>query len=205
METSFVLDFSKQEEIEKKEAEVNMKEEISKRLDELLSVPSHSSTYKNIAVDRGSSALKDDRGTNADELYKEAERLQAELSNGSKAALYEDARTDAVDLNRQTTETSGSQAEYSGPSVVSYHLDGRKARHLPVPAYRCMGEGRVTVIITVDPSGRVVNAKVQEETSSSDGCLKNYAIRAARMSRFSADESAPAKQMGDITYEFIAQ
>lgn len=204
LETSFVLDFSKQEEIEKQEAEINMKEEISKRLDDLLASTPTRSDYKNIAVDRGSS-LKDDRGTDADQLYKDAARLQAELENGAKAALYEEAKNETVDLSKNTSNDSSSQAEYSGPSVVSYHLDGRKASHLSVPAYRCMGGGRVTVIITVDPSGRVINAKVQEETSSTDSCLKNYAVRAARMSRFSASTTAPAKQVGDITYEFIAQ
>jgi TonB family protein len=68
-----------------------------------------------------------------------------------------------------------------------------------------MGAGMVTVIITVDPSGRVINASVQEEASSSDKCLRDYAVRAARLSRFSSSTSAPARQMGDIVYQFIAQ
>ncbi len=205
IETSFVLDFSKQEEIEKKQEEIAFKDEISKRLDELLGqMPSRSAgDYKNIAVDRGS--LKDDRNTDADQLYKDAARLQQELENGSKAALYEDARNEAVDTRPKASETKAEQHEYSGPSVVSYNLDGRKASHLKIPAYRCMGEGRVTVIIAVDPQGNVISAKVQEGVSSTDQCLCNFAIRAARLSKFSASTTAPAKQIGDITYEFIAQ
>ncbi len=207
LETSFVLDFSKQEEIEKMEAEIKMKEEISQRLDELIaSTPaSGSGDYRNIAVDRSGSVLKDDRGTDADQLYKDAERLQAELENGSKAALYEDARSEAVEMKKDQSADRTEKKEYSGPSVVAYNLDGRKASHLPVPAYRCMGEGRVTVIISVDPAGRVIDARVQEEVSSTDVCLKNYAVRAARLSRFNASSDAPKKQMGDIIYEFIAQ
>jgi hypothetical protein len=51
----------------------------------------------------------------------------------------------------------------------------------------------------------VVNAKVNEELSSNDACLRNYAIRAARLSKFSSSATAPARQMGTITYAFIAQ
>jgi hypothetical protein len=61
------------------------------------------------------------------------------------------------------------------------------------------------VIITVDPSGNVLNAKVQDEVSSSDKCLREFAVRAAKLSRFSASTSAPARQMGNIVYMFIAQ
>lgn len=37
---------------------------------------------RNVAVDRG--ALKDDRNTNAEELYREAEKLAQDLKNGPK-------------------------------------------------------------------------------------------------------------------------
>ena len=94
---------------------------------------------------------------------------------------------------------------YSGPSVVSYYLEGRKASHLPIPAYRCMGGGQVTVLITVNPAGAVIAAKVDEAVSSKDGCLRSFAIRAARLSKFSAKADAPARQQGNIVYEFVAQ
>jgi outer membrane biosynthesis protein TonB len=204
-EESFVLDFSKQEEIEKKQKEVAFKEDISKKLDELIAAAQVSgSQIRNIAVDAGS-VLKDDRGTDADQLYKDAERLAKELKNGQKDGIEEDAREETVEMQHQKKDDSSQQKAYSGPSVISYNLEGRKASHLKIPAYRCYGEGDVTVIITVSPQGQVVNAKVMEEISSSDQCLCNFAIRAARMSRFSADPSAPAKQTGEILYRFIAQ
>lgn len=68
-----------------------------------------------------------------------------------------------------------------------------------------MGGGDVVVIITVDKSGNVINAKVDENQSSTDQCLRNFAVRAARLSKFSASETAPNRQMGDITYRFISQ
>jgi hypothetical protein len=61
------------------------------------------------------------------------------------------------------------------------------------------------VVIAVNNRGDVVNAKVSDELSSTDACLRNYAIRAARLSKFSSSTTAPSRQMGTITYAFIAQ
>ena len=198
---SFLIDFSKQEIIEEKKKEENLKEEVKQKLDRMLDsyagVP-----IRNIAVDR-SSTLKDDRNTNAEELYKEAERLARELENG-----YEiDEPDDYIPISKPVSQKKEPQKkqQYSGPSVVSYDLAGRKASRLSIPAYRCFGAGRVTVIITVDPSGNVVNAKIQEDVSSNDKCRRDFAIRAARTSKFSASSSAPPRQIGNIVYMFIAQ
>ncbi|MEE3476995.1 MAG: hypothetical protein VZR01_06275, partial [Candidatus Cryptobacteroides sp.] len=166
---SFLIDFSKQEIIEEKKKEENLKEEVKQKLDRMLDsyagVP-----IRNIAVDR-SSTLKDDRNTNAEELYKEAERLARELENG-----YEiDEPDDYIPISKPVSQKKEPQKkqQYSGPSVVSYDLAGRKASRLSIPAYRCFGAGHVTVIITVDPSGNVVNAKIQEDVSSNDKCLRD--------------------------------
>lgn len=202
-ENSFVLDFSKleevermQEEIAKLEKEAGLQQAIADKLQrELGSAPA----VRNVAVDRAS--LKDDRGTDAEQLYKDAERLQKELNAG-----YELPSEDVAEPTPQKShETKKVEQTYSGPSVVSYSLEGRKASKLPIPAYRCMGAGRVTVLIVVDPAGTVIGAKVDESVSSTDGCLRSFAVRAARLSKFSASASAPAKQAGNIVYEFIAQ
>ena len=203
-ENSFVLDFSKyeemerlQEEVERLQKEAEFKESISRKLQEDLS----SSPVRGVAVDRG--ALKDDRGTDAEQLYKDAARLQQELASG-----YEVKQDDVADPGPVVPEQKAEKKDapvYSGPSVISYYLEGRKASKLPIPAYRCMGAGQVTVLITVNPSGAVIGAKVDESVSSKDGCLRAFAIRAARLSKFSAKADAPAKQSGNIGYEFIAQ
>ena len=199
-ENSFVLDFTKQEQVEKAKKEEVFKEDITERIERMLAAAG-SIPIKNVAVDRG--ALKDDRGTNAEELYKDAERLQQELNNGAPLPkdelVYEYKKQDAGGP-KKSSETS-----YSGPSVVSWELEGRKASRLPIPAYRCMGAGMVTVIITVDPQGNVINAKIEDAISSADACLRNFAVRAARMSKFSSSTSAPPKQIGNIVYQFIAQ
>lgn len=203
-ETSFVLDFTKQEELEKEMREEQKKVEISRRLEDMIAAARASQPQiRNIAVDASNKPLKDDRNTDADQLYKDAEKLARELKNG-QSAIEEDAREETVDLNNTKTDNTN-RKEYSGPSVVSYSLDGRKASHLKVPAYRCYGSGDVVVIITVDPQGRVVNAQVMDELSSSDPCHRKEAIRAARLSRFSVSSTAPARQTGEIIYRYIAQ
>ncbi|MBR4826383.1 MAG: hypothetical protein IKZ91_00675 [Bacteroidales bacterium] len=200
-ENSFVLDFSKLEELERLQAEVErlrQEAEFQQAIADRLEREIGSAGVRNVVVDRG--ALKDDRGTDAEELYRDAERLARELQGGFE--VPDDGYTANVPDN------SGQQKQerkYSGPSVVSYYLEGRKASKLSIPAYRCMGAGEVTVLITVDNSGTVIAAKVDEGVSDSDGCLRSFAIRAARLSRFSSDPSAPARQMGNIVYKFIAQ
>ena len=205
-EESFVLDFSKQEEIERREKEEVMKQDISQKLEDMIAAARQqtSGQIRNIAVDAGAQ-LRDDRGTDADQLYKDAERLARELKNGQKDGIEEDASDETVEMQHQKKPDNSQQKAYSGPSVLSYTLDGRKASHLPIPAYRCYGAGDVTVIITVNPQGQVINAQIMEEISSSDDCLRKFAIRAARLSRFSASNTAPTKQTGEIVYRFIAQ
>ena len=205
-EESFVLDFSKQEEIERREKEEVMKQDLSRKLEEMIAAARQQTSreIRNIAVDAGSH-LKDDRGTDADQLYRDAEKLARDLKNGQKDGIEEDAREETVEMQHQSKPSDENQKTYSGPSVVSYTLDGRKASHLKIPAYRCYGAGDVTVIITVNPQGQVINAQVMEDISSKDQCLCNFAVRAARLSRFSASTTAPARQTGEILYRFIAQ
>ena len=205
-ENSFVLDFSKYEELERLEQEIEQlrqeaefKENISRKLQEQIDA---APAVRGMAVDR--SALKDDRGTDAEQLYRDAERLQQELDNGY-SVQDDDVADPGPDPKKQEEVKKEDAPVYTGPSVVSYYLEGRKASKLSIPAYRCMGAGQVTVLITVDPSGTVTGAKVDEAVSASDGCLRSFAIRAARLSKFSAKADAPPKQQGNIVYEFIAQ
>ena len=203
-DTSFLMDFSKQEETERQEKEADFKESISRRLDELISGGSAGTPVRNVTVDR-SAPLKDDRNTDAEELYRENERLQRDLKG--QDSRQEDARDETVDMGRTNPreEKKRDNRQYSGPSVLSWTLDGRKASTLPIPAYKCYNGGDVTVLIKVNNSGTVVAAKVVDAVSSPDECLRKSAIRAARTSRFSASASAPASQVGEITYRFVAQ
>ena len=209
-EESFVIDFSKQEEIERQQQEMEeMEREIAKmeairqRLEE--KIAGSSTPVRNIAVDRGG-PLKDDRGTDAEQLYKDAERLAQELRDGQHSNAYDESYSDeTVDLGGGSKDDANPKSTYSGPSVLSYTLDGRKASKLPIPAYRCYAGGEVTVIIVVNPQGSVIRAEVKDDISSTDQCLRNFAVRAARLSKFSQSSTAPARQTGEIVYRFIAQ
>lgn len=199
---TYEFDFTKQDEIEKLEKEVQRQKALNDRLEKLLKDNGvGSEPVRNVTVDRGS--LKDDRGTDAEKLYREAERIQKQyeeiMSRGDDSfiAMKEPRR------NSQTPEEQ--KAVYSGPSVLSYEVPGRKGSYLPIPAYKCMGEGEVTVNVTVNPQGKVIAASVKDDVSSEDNCLRAYAVRAAQSSMFSSKAGAPAKEYGYITYRFIAQ
>lgn len=206
-ETSFVLDFTRQEEVEKqqKEAEelleqIERAEQIRAAIQEKINRQlGEAPTIRNITTNRG--ALKDNKGGDGRDLMKEAEQMQQRLKDKSHIKEDEDFADDGGAKQEALDEKPG-QA-YSGASVLSLQLDNRQAVRLPVPAYKCYGGGTVTVIIGVDSAGRVIEATIQG--GSDDKCLTNAALKAAKSSRFNASSSAPAKQIGNIVYEFIPQ
>jgi hypothetical protein len=138
----------------------------------------------------------------AEQLYKDAEKLQENLKKGYKSDIIEDDGDEGV---QTPGKDSGPKESYSGASVLRYTLDGRTATHLYIPAYKCYGGGEVTVIIQVNRQGMVLNAQVNENISATDKCLRESALHAARQSRFSKSSTAPERQVGEIVYQFIAQ
>jgi|YNPMSStandDraft_1061717.scaffolds.fasta_scaffold00989_10 TonB family protein len=108
--------------------------------------------------------------------------------------------------NEQQKDKQQKQAAYSGHTVISYDLGGRKALRLPVPAYKCYGYGKVTIEIQVNQKGQVVSAKIIENSASlNENCLPQSALEAALRSRFQPSEQAPTLQKGFIYYTFVAQ
>ena len=185
-EDLFVIDFSQDEKkemtkVERKE-ERTLDEAVAEKIERMLAGDA-GIEFKNTTTSRNKGALKDDRNTDAEKLYADAARLAKDLKNGIQQDDEDVVVTKPVKVEKKD---DGSSRSYSGPSVLSWHLDGRKASHLPIPAYRCYGGGMVTVVITVNTSGKVIDARVLDDVSSQDKCLRDFAIRAARMSRFSA-------------------
>ncbi len=85
----------------------------------------------------------------------------------------------------------------------NYRLGNRKALTRPKPAYDCNEEGRVVVTISVDQTGKVISAQAGAKgTTNSASCLLERAREAALKTTFSADSKAPAKQVGQIIYNF---
>ncbi|WP_283391818.1 energy transducer TonB family protein [Millionella massiliensis] len=158
--------------------------------------------------------LKDDRGTQADKLLAEAERVQQELAAGQQAfrsgmdeiaAMSKRSKPQkAASTNKSDKSTSENQTvKVQGNVTVSYDLAGRTATYLHVPAYQCREGGTVVVGITVNRNGEVIGAEV--EKASPGECIAERALQAARASSFNADGSAPERQRGTITYVFVAQ
>ncbi|MGM9788356.1 MAG: hypothetical protein ACI3ZF_05575 [Candidatus Cryptobacteroides sp.] len=200
---SIELDFSEQEKLEKLESELARQKALNEKLDRMLkdegiSTPSQSEV-KNLRVD---ASLKDAKGIDAEQLYKDAERIQREYEQNMSR---KDEDYAYISTPKKESPQEEVQESYIGPSVLSYQLDGRKGSYLPIPAYKCIGAGEVTVIVTVNPNGDVVGAKIQDDMSSDDKCLREYALKAASLSRFSKKSDAPARQLGNIVYQFIAQ
>ncbi|GAB1374658.1 hypothetical protein MASR1M46_15440 [Bacteroidales bacterium] len=202
-ESSFVLDFTKEEEIERQKKEEAIKEEVSKELDDILA---GRTPVRNVVVDAGPKGrnLRDDRFKNPNQVYDEARELQKRLD----AARQEAAKQQGADDVTSTTDQTKSETKietYKGPSVVSYSLEGRKSVSMPIPVYKCIAGGDVSVAIIVNRNGYVIGATVIENASAKDPCIREYAIRAATSSRFTRSSTAPEKQAGEIVYRFIAQ
>ena len=79
-ENSFVIDFSREEELRRMEEKKAFDEKVSKRIEDLIAGAS-GVEFRNVASSRNQTALKDDRSTDAEQLYKDAERLAKELKN----------------------------------------------------------------------------------------------------------------------------
>ncbi|MDR0955254.1 MAG: energy transducer TonB [Rikenellaceae bacterium] len=152
--------------------------------------------------------LRDAQGTEAAQIYDEARALEARMEASRQA--YEEGLQSASDIlnNRPQSGQDAAQesqtGRQSGRVTVSYYLPGRTDRRLPVPSYQCQGGGTVVINIEADANGRITKA-APAGGGAADACLQEYALRAARNSRFNTDGSFGNAQAGTITYEFVAQ
>lgn len=103
-------------------------------------------------------------------------------------------------------QNSNSNSTYAGNAIVSYDLGGRRSVRLPIPAYKCVGQGKVTIEIFVNQRGDIVSARIADVSNFlSESCLPNSALESAKNSRFVPNDKAPSNQKGYIYYTFVAQ
>jgi colicin import membrane protein len=104
------------------------------------------------------------------------------------------------DLNSQNRGEGGG----TGNSGVSYELGGRGVQKLPLPEYNYQGEGKVVVEVSVDRSGKVIQAipGIKGSTTLEEYLLK-VAKEAALQAQFDVKADAPVIQKGTITYNFV--
>ncbi|MDP3453741.1 MAG: hypothetical protein Q8R90_12400 [Bacteroidales bacterium] len=201
-ESSFILDFTKEELLEEIAKKEKLKEEVSRELDDMIA---GRTPVRNVVVDasaRKGAELRDDRYKNPNQIYDEARRVQERLDAARREAEANRGSDNIADPEKRE-ETK--RESYKGPSVISYLLEGRKAMSLPIPVYKCSGGGDVAVSIVVNRRGYVVSASIIPSRSSTDQCLGEFAIKAAKSSRFTASSTSPDRQTGEIVYRFIAQ
>ncbi len=139
----------------------------------------------------------------ADNFIDEQKRLN-EMNGDEKIALQEkeSERKDEKD----TEESRNMAANYQGPTRIYYNLAGRTHTYLPIPIYKCRGSGKVVLAILVSQKGIVTNASiVTTQSTTSDPCLTETAVKTALISRFNADINSPKEQPGILTYHFVAQ
>jgi hypothetical protein len=116
-----------------------------------------------------------------------------------------DEQADAYAQLDETEEESDAEL-YRGPTTIVYSLEGRYHIRLPIPVYKCEGEGEITITIVVDQRGRVVQVQVPDDGNSfNEICLSDAAKKSALNTRFNTDFNAPLRQKGTITYHFFAQ
>ena len=101
-----------------------------------------------------------------------------------------------------SSATKGNPIGHGISGGNSWSLDGRQLRgSLPKPSADFRQEGKVVVNITVDATGKVIQARVGAGTTVSDETTKQIAVKAAYKAEFSSVDR-PDKQMGSITYIF---
>lgn len=206
---AFIIDFG---ELSKLEEEKNrLQEEVDKQIRQMYDDYSDVKNAKsNLNAKELDPSLRDDRGTNAKELYSRQTNVQNDFA--SNRQLYEEGLAEEKSILEGQKGEEGPAAEQPAAKVrgrvtVEYSLTNPVRNHtkLVVPAYRCEGGGEVVVNITVNHNGNVIAAEVDRSRSTSDYCMTTTAISAARQSRFNVDTSAPERHTGTISYIFIPQ
>nr|WP_317630556.1 energy transducer TonB [uncultured Flavobacterium sp.] len=86
---------------------------------------------------------------------------------------------------------------------AGYSLGNRKALTKPEPKYTCNESGRVVVEVTVDRTGKTIDAVAGVRGSTNVAkCLLDQAKIAAMNTKWQSSDGAPAVQKGQIIYNF---
>jgi hypothetical protein len=148
----------------------------------------------------------------------EEQKRVADIMNRTKNALASSRNTGTASTGEGVTGGPGNQGvptgsvdskvrgegSGTGDKGISYNLQGRGFQSLPKPKYDYQGEGIVVVEVSVDKSGKVVQAVPGVKGSTTlDEYLLRVAREAAMAARFDSKSDAPAVQKGTISYHFI--
>jgi len=134
------------------------------------------------------------------------------LKAGGAALEKQAAEADENAIAEENSQTKEPDKDFDVPNVirkdnttVSYFLEGRWHSYIYIPTYKCQGGGTVILDIVINQAGKVISALIAENKSTPDDCLREEAFRSAASAQFNADPKAPTKQLGTMTYVFLAQ
>lgn len=146
------------------------------------------------------------------------QQRQADIMNRTKNALANSKNAGTKSSGEGIAGGQGNQGSLTGSvdskvrgegsglgnKGISFDLQGRGSQRLPEPRYDYQGEGRVVVEVSVDRSGKVIQAVPGIKGSTTlDEYLLRVSREAAMDARFEAKPDAPVIQKGTITYIFI--
>ena len=148
------------------------------------------------------------------------QQRQTDITNRTKNALANSRNSGTNSTSEGIAGGSGNQGSINGSvdskvrgegggtgtggNGISYNLQGRGFQKLPPPKYDYQGEGRVVVEVSVDRSGKVIQATAGIKGSTTlDEYFLKVAKDAAMEARFERKPDAPITQKGTITYNFI--
>jgi len=146
------------------------------------------------------------------------QRRQEEIANKTRAALAGAKNAGTSSTSEGVAGGPGNQGSPTGSvdsqnrgegsglgnSGVSYRLEGRGVRKLPLPEYKYQEGGKVVVEVSVDRSGKVTQAVAGIKGSNTlNEDLLRIAREAALETQFDPKPDAPSVQKGTITYNFI--
>jgi len=209
-EEVILLDFAK-EEIKIPEPEKEKKQETVATTQQ---TPGSDHLASNRAVNDGSKdAGKASPGSNDpffDKAYNkeiaEAKQLVSDVNTTLAKKIPKIADIPMPEDNTEgKTREEVRQSNFKGKSNIHYFLENRYHARLPIPVYLAEGGGEVTVDIVVARDGHVLSANPRPNPKISDMAILAYAKQAAEKTWFNPDPSAPEKQKGTITYNFVAQ
>lgn len=145
----------------------------------------------------------------ADDVYRDLKNYEQqvlkELNENKTGIKQPETEVKNYKNTKEMYDQSGQKESY-GSAMVSYLLENRESKVLPVPGYKCKASGKVVINIEVDQQGKLTSFSLNEDKTLTDNeCLRAEALAYAKKSTFFAKPDAPKKQAGTIEYLFKAQ
>ncbi len=165
---------------------------------------------RNIAVDVSEERPVPDqfRDLSSQQLSELDQRVDEVLNNAANGA---DLFPEHPEIETESTaeiipQENNNDHPYTGPTTITYDLQGRTHLRIPVPVYKCPDGGIVEVNINVNQQGRVVDVNIDGSPENfNEMCIFETATQAAMASRFTESTEAPSVQSGTITFYFQKQ